>query len=897
MSRTWGSRAGRRLGASLLLVAALHASDAHTLVGQTGSPRGQGIARSTPPPRAATHRIAPGERYRAGGLARWLLGSDYRRVWTMPLEVPVLDLDTTAGGLTPRTTGGFGQSITLELTARDGSRYAVRSLDKDPTRRLIAELRGTLAEKVIRDQIHALLPTAGLVVDPLQEATGILHAKHRLVVVPRDPRLGEHGDRFAGLAGMLVSRPREGPGGAPGFAGSRRVVFTDSLRAVLRRRPCDRVDARAYLKARLLDLVVGDRDRHPGQWRWARFPAGECHVWSPIPEDRDQAFVDYDGLLMWVVRRFRPQQIRFGPDYPNLTGLTFNAWELDRELLAGLDWPAWDTLVAAVQRELTDPVIEDAVRRLPGEHYELVGQRLEVALKSRRDGLGRVARSYYRSISGQVEVSTTDAGEFARLEHGPRGDLEVRIAVRDPEARVGTPLFRRRFHPDVTREVRLYLRGGDDVVEVDGDRGRIRVRVIGGEGDDRFVNASRAGGTSIRFYDAHGENRSEGRGSRIDGRPFQRPPGHDQAHRHALDWGGRRLGWPTLAYSPDLGLQVGLSQTIRRYGFRKVPFRSNHRVHGGLTSVGPHLRLDYDGRFRHLWPAIDGRLQAKYSGLEIIRFHGFGNATVLDTASSFFEVERRQLEVAPSLEWNPGGLRRGSVTAGLAPLRPILRVGLGPVFKLADTPLDDNADRFIGRLDPAPPGTGAYTQLGARLRFAFDSRDRPGFTRRGVLVEGTGTLYPAILDVESGFGEVHGTASTYLSAPIPTDPTLALRAGGKRVWGAFPFHEAAYLGGADDLRGFREQRFAGDAALFGNAELRLALVRYSFLVPTRLGVHGVADVGRVFFDQDPDGADAWHAGFGGGLWLAFVDGVQSLSLTVVDGDDLTGLYLTAGFTF
>ena len=28
-----------------------------------------------------------------------------------------------------------------------------------------------------------------------------------------------------------------------------------------------------------------------------------------------------------------------------------------------------------------------------------------------------------------------------------------------------------------------------------------------------------------------------------------------------------------------------------------------------------------------------------------------------------------------------------------------VRVGLGPVLKYSDTPLDDNADRFIGTLD------------------------------------------------------------------------------------------------------------------------------------------------------------------------------------------------------
>ena len=55
-----------------------------------------------------------------------------------------------------------------------------------------------------------------------------------------------------------------------------------------------RPDSRAYLKVRLIDQVIGDWDRHRNQWRWARVRRrGER--WQPIPEDRDQAFVRFEG--------------------------------------------------------------------------------------------------------------------------------------------------------------------------------------------------------------------------------------------------------------------------------------------------------------------------------------------------------------------------------------------------------------------------------------------------------------------------------------------------------------------------------------------------------------------------------------------------------------------------
>ncbi len=159
------------------------------------------IAKSPPPAGAATHTMVPGERYRAGGLKRWMFGSDYRQLWTTPIEAPVLNLDSVGGGLTPLRTGGFGQSVTLHFQGNDGRRYVVRSIDKDPTKRLLPQLKDTFIEGIIQDQISALHPTAALVVDPLLDATDVLHAEHELVIIPDDPRLGEFREEFAGMLG------------------------------------------------------------------------------------------------------------------------------------------------------------------------------------------------------------------------------------------------------------------------------------------------------------------------------------------------------------------------------------------------------------------------------------------------------------------------------------------------------------------------------------------------------------------------------------------------------------------------------------------------------------------------------------------------------------------------
>ena len=880
-----------------LLIAAAAEAQEDTLAA------GSRIHRSIPPPGARTHLVIPGERFRASSSRRWLYGDNYRDLWTTPIEVAVLDLDEVGGGLTPLRTGGFGQSISLHFTGRDGRRYTVRSLDKDPTRRLEDAIKNTIVGEVLHDLISTLMPAAALVVDPLMEATGILHSKHTLVVIPDDARLGQYREDFAGLIGTLQLHPSEGPDDTPGFAGSRKVSGTETVWDDLEDSACERVDARAFLKARLMDFLINDKDRHFGQWRWARFPDGDCHTWLPIPEDRDQAFIHYGGFAMMLVRLALPNAVKFEGAYPSVVGLTMTGWELDRDFLAELDKPAWDDVVESFRRELTDPVIDDAVRRLPGPYYELVGEALAKALKARRDALPEFVTRYYELITRRVEIKATDEDEYARLEHLGNGDLLVRIGVAgDSDAAPGPPYFERTFRHEETTEVRLYLRGGDDRAEVSGAEGRITVRIDGGGGGDTFTNTSRAGASRTRFYDSRGRNSFvEGEGARIDERPYRRPPSTIVNSRYALDWGMEPTTRPIIWADRDLGVFARLLHTRTYYGFRKDPFASRHTFSLGLASRDLKSFGSYVGTFRRVWSGIDARLALEYSELEVTRFRGFGNGFALEHPSSFYKVQQSNFVFAPALEFQTMAEDVEESDDGTQPLHSELGISLGPVVKWSNTPLDSNREYYIGSLNEPLYGTGSFGQIGAQGRIEYEGRDNPAYATRGFLARVTAAGYVGAWNVESAFGSVDGEARTYLTAPIPTSPTLALRVGGKKVWGSYPFHESAFLGGpawvglsqgeGRPVRGLLRNRFAGDASLYANAELRMALARIHLLVPGELGLFAAADVGRVFHVGDPEDADDWHNGTGGGFWLSFLERATTVSVAVIRGRDMTSVYV------
>lgn len=130
----------------------------------------------------------------------------------------------------------------------------------------------------------------------------MLRADPRLFVMPDDPALGEFRAEFAGMLAILDEPPDEAEEDQPGFAESRKIVGTPRLFDRLEGSPKHRVDARDFLAARLMDLYLGDRDRHADQWWWARFPDGDdAFTWRPIPRDRDQAFFAVGGFVAWFV--------------------------------------------------------------------------------------------------------------------------------------------------------------------------------------------------------------------------------------------------------------------------------------------------------------------------------------------------------------------------------------------------------------------------------------------------------------------------------------------------------------------------------------------------------------------------------------------------------------------
>jgi outer membrane protein assembly factor BamA len=215
----------------------------------------------------------------------------------------------------------------------------------------------------------------------------------------------------------------------------------------------------------------------------------------------------------------------------------------------------------------------------------------------------------------------------------------------------------------------------------------------------------------------------------------------------------------------------------------------------------------------------------------------------------------------------------------------------GATLRYAST--QENAGRFITLAQPY--GTGSFGQVGARAGVTLDTRDIAAYPTRGVHISAQGAAYPAIWTAKHGFGDLRSQASAYLTAEQRFKPTLALRVGGDKLWGQYPFFDAAFVGGASTVRGWREQRFAGDASLYGNAELRLFVTKAFLFLPADLGVFGLADAGRVY--QSGESSDAWHPGVGGGIWASFLGRANTMSVSFAHSREGNGVYFRSGMSY
>ncbi len=326
--------------------------------------------------------------------------------------------------------------------------------------------------------ISAAHPYAPLTIPVLTKKLEIIAPVPTFYFIPEDEAFGEYKDIFANTICMLERREP-----TPDNSDTESTIkVIDEIK--------DENDhlviQRAVLRARLLDMLIADWDRHADQWRWGEWKTPNTTYYYAIPRDRDQAYFYSNGLLVKFVRQFAlVHLVGYRDNLKKLNKLNFKSWSFDATFLNELNRKDWEKEIKLVQELLTDETINTAMRRLPPEIYPISGEEMAYKLRGRRDELLKKGLKYYDFISTYVTINGSNEKENFHV----TGDRE-KLTVTGYQLRKGKEIrkfYERTFDPKETHQITINGLGDDDKFFIEeGAAAKIRVIINGGKGNDEY---------------------------------------------------------------------------------------------------------------------------------------------------------------------------------------------------------------------------------------------------------------------------------------------------------------------------------------------------------------------------------------------------------------------------
>jgi hypothetical protein len=842
------------------------------------------------------------EDYNRSKLGLIVLGDHYRKSFNETIDLNLLDLATFKGGLKTIKAGGGNQTKSIRLEAADGKQYSMRSLAKDPSATLGYELsQSRTIQSLVADAFTAAHPLSALPVAPLAAASGINHTNPELYYIPAQPALGKYNAQFGDKAYLVEERPDDDLWGKEAsFDNAEDIISTSKMLAHIRHSHKHVLDHQAMARARAFDILIGDWDRHDDQWRWIVNKKDDGRTYySPIPRDRDQAFSHYDGALLGLARMLVPDTRPLAPfkAKPNaIHWSTHGNRFFDATFLAGIDRETWKREARHLQATVTDEVIEAAFKETwPEEIYRADAAQIIATLKGRRDNLIDLVTELYEFNAKKVDIIGTDKNDQFAINIRKNGDVMVQIFDADGDGdREGKAYYQRLLLARETKEIVLYGLENKDNFEFSGtSQPGMRIRLVGGTGDDQVRNKDKQGDrlTKVSYYD-YTEATDDSDFNSVRGVKDRRSPiaRYNTYSRHSLDKNYDFLSLiPVIGLNPDNGILLGVGGTLTKYGFKKEPFASQHTLGGVLALETKGLKFDYHGEFTDFFGQsalqLDGGVSTALYG---VNFYGFGNETLNEEVERGFDYNRVRQQL---VHFAPKLLRRPD---------PATQYTFGPRISTIQTSRTE--DRFLADNfeDAAEEGVFSnYTYLGLEAEYSFDNRDLKAMPTRGIHLELAASYELSLDGPGESFPQLSGALTINQKLDRRGNLVLANRVGYAAVFTDNPaYFQAATLGGVGtgkNFRGFRRERFSGQSAFFVNNDLRWKLLSSQRrAVPFSFGILAGYDLGRVWVDSE--NSNTWHYSYGGGFFISPFD-LATIKISYFVGDGEIGRMIIGGGFF
>jgi len=823
--------------------------------------------------------IAP-EYNQVGRFHKFWLGDNYRTLWATPVRMRVLDLSKERGGLKIVKLGGGMQTRSVRLVDNSGKEWVLRTVQKYPERSLPPDLQPTIARDILQDQVSTAHPYGALIVPPLARALSLPHANPEIVYVGDDPQLGEYKTSFSNAVYLFEERQPFESADTDNTLKAQQELLEDND---------TRVKQNLVLRARLLDFLVGDWDRHEDNWRWDDQKDKDGTVYAPIPRDRDKVFYKTSGVLPWILsHQWLKSNIQpYSGTIRDIKTWNYNARYFDRFFLTQLTREDWINEIRLVQSRITDALLEKAMLRMPDTIYNLSGQQLLAFIKKRRDNLMPLALEYYAFLTNVVDIPTSEKREFVDINYLDSGSINIRIENKKKDGTRGRKLYDRTFNQDSTEEIRIYGLAGEDVYSTKGSaRSKMKVRIIGGKDRDKFIVPNTLPASNkLYIY----ERKDSPDTMQLAGKPRLRLSRDTVVHQFDPRSFVYDRSGPTvlLNYGFDQGLLLTAGYMKETQGFRKYPYARKHEFAASYSTGRQSWAFRYEADFKHLIGKNDLNIEINSLGPHhVSNFFGMGNNSLYEQGD----------------EWDISYYRNryDFLTADLKLRRQLgnawkAEVGLSSEYYASKA--SNNLDKFFHSYNMRFPEEAIYQErlfAGFSAGFTFDTRPDMLNPYKGVYWKTQLTAKTQMNGSSRSYSRVISEAGFYLGLKDSTI-VMANRIGGGTTLGNPLFFQQMSLGGERNLRGFRTNRFVGQTMLYHNLEIRIKVLSFtSYLLPGTVGLIAFNDIGRVWMPAEQ--SSEWHDGHGGGVYISPANRIL-IQAIVGFSKESTLPYITLGFSF
>ena len=652
---------------------------------------------------------------------RFFFGENYRKEWAAVTRLPVIHLSSFQGGLAPVKEGGGNQTHSLRLSDSCGMEWVLRSVEKYPDAILPEDLKNTFVGDLVNDAMSAQHPYGALIVPPIAQAVGVPHANPVIGIIAPDPMLGIYSKTFAGSICLLEEREPNG----------KSVNYLDML-AAMNADNDNQFDSTIFLRARILDLLIGDWDRHGDQWRFVPLRDGMGKKYVPVPRDRDQVFYTNQGVFPFLESRpyVAPFFEGFNPRVRNTGTFFFTSTLLNARFLNQFSYIDWMRITGEFVHAVTDSVLEEALKLLPSSAYSLRHDQLLKTLKQRREDLPRAMSDYYYFLNKSVFIQTSDQNEFIRISDTLQNLLSLSIFSMSDEGTVSRIIFSRVYDPRITKEIRFFIGRGNDRINIDNRNSDIRLRFSGREGPKHFnlVNAEK----KVNVFETDQSATFSGNQSRI-----KKHISNDSANTAIVPGNLFNVVTPFIdfGFNPDDGVLIGgvlnytrgVDYTTTTFSTKKyTSFQQFGFSHSFSTKA-------FEAKYNAEWVKLVGRadliVHANVNAPNNTEnYFGTGNESSFlktDNYKHYYRARFSLYKLSSFLRWGEKGK---------------VNFSFGPSLQYYTFDSADNIGRFI----ETPSAVQTYDsnslsksklQAGVILEFRKDTKDNPLLPTKGYFID------------------------------------------------------------------------------------------------------------------------------------------------------------------